>query len=93
MSGAARVSRIAILSIAVESPTADIKVLSSLAEKVIKKRLETVSGVGQVTLVGLARREIQVLLDRDAPGQEDLIDDTPPEEPAEEPAEAAGAPG
>ena len=54
-----------IVSVAVESATADIKVLSSLAEKVIKKRFETVSGVGQVTLVGLARREIQVLLDRD----------------------------
>jgi len=54
-----------ILSIAVESQTADIKVLSSLAEKLIKKRFETVPGVGQVTLVGVARREIQVLLDRD----------------------------
>jgi HAE1 family hydrophobic/amphiphilic exporter-1 len=54
-----------IVSVAVESATADIKVLSSIAEKVIKKRIETVSGVGQVTLVGLARREIQVFLDRD----------------------------
>ena len=55
----------AIVSVAVESTSADIKALSSIAEKVIKKRVETVSGVGQVTLVGLARREIQVLLDRD----------------------------
>jgi HAE1 family hydrophobic/amphiphilic exporter-1 len=54
-----------IVSIAVESQTADIKTLSSLAEKVIKKRIETVAGVGQVTLVGVARREIQMLLDRD----------------------------
>ena len=54
-----------IVSIAVESASADVKTLSSLAEKVIKKRFETVPGVGQVTLVGLARREIQVLLDRD----------------------------
>ncbi|MBZ5579035.1 MAG: efflux RND transporter permease subunit [Acidobacteriia bacterium] len=54
-----------IVSIAVESSSADIKVLSSIAEKVIKKRIETVSGVGQVTLVGLARREIEVFLDRD----------------------------
>lgn len=54
-----------IVSVAVESAAADIKVLSSAAEKVIKKRVETVSGVGQVTLVGLARREIQVFLDRD----------------------------
>jgi HAE1 family hydrophobic/amphiphilic exporter-1 len=54
-----------IVSVAVESASADIKVLSSIAEKVIKKRIETVSGVGQVTLVGLARREIQIYLDRD----------------------------
>ena len=45
--------------------TADIKTLSSLGEKVIKKRLETVSGVGQVNMVGLARREIQLLVDRE----------------------------
>ena len=54
-----------ILSVVVESETADIKTLSSLAEKVIKKRLENVSGVGQVTLVGLARREIQVFVETD----------------------------
>jgi HAE1 family hydrophobic/amphiphilic exporter-1 len=54
-----------VVSIAVESRSADIKTLSSLAEKVIKKRLELVQGVGQVNLVGLARREIQILIDRD----------------------------
>ena len=54
-----------IVSVALESASADIKVLSSAAEKIIKKRIETVSGVGQVTVVGLARREIQVFLDRD----------------------------
>jgi HAE1 family hydrophobic/amphiphilic exporter-1 len=52
-----------IISVAVESKQAGIKTLSSLAEKVIKKRLETVPGVGQVTLVGLARREIQIYVD------------------------------
>ena len=54
-----------VVSLAVESPTADVKTLSSLAEKVIKKRLETVSGVGQVNLIGEARREIQILIDRE----------------------------
>ncbi len=54
-----------IVSVALESATADVKVLSSLAEKTVKKRLETVQGVGQVNLVGLARREIQILIDRD----------------------------
>ena len=52
-----------VISVAVESPTADIRALSSLAEKIIKRRLETVPGVGQVNLVGLARREIQILVD------------------------------
>ena len=54
-----------VLSIAVESQTEDAKRLSSIAEKIIKKRLEMVSGVGQVNLVGLARREVQILLDRE----------------------------
>ena len=54
-----------IVSIAVESSTADIKALSSIAEKVIKKRLETISGVGQVTIVGRAKREIEILVDRE----------------------------
>ena len=58
-------SAMPIVSVAVESPTADVKTLSSLAEKVLKKRLENVPGVGQVTLVGLARREVQVLVDRE----------------------------
>ncbi|MBZ5582558.1 MAG: efflux RND transporter permease subunit [Acidobacteriia bacterium] len=56
---------IPVISLAVESATADIKTISSLAEKTIQKRLETVPGVGQVNLIGLARREIQVFLDRD----------------------------
>ncbi len=55
----------AVVSVAVESQTADIKTLSTIAEKIIKRRIETVPGVGQVNLVGLARREIQVFLDRD----------------------------
>ncbi len=58
-------SALPVVSVAVESPTADIKTLSSLAEKVLKRRLETVPGVGQVNLIGLARREIQVLVDRE----------------------------
>jgi len=53
-----------VISVAIESPTAGIRDLSSLAEKTIKRRLETVPGVGQVNLVGLARREIQVFVDR-----------------------------
>jgi HAE1 family hydrophobic/amphiphilic exporter-1 len=54
-----------VISVAVESSTADIKTLSSLAEKTLKKRLENVAGVGQVTLVGLARREVQVFVNKE----------------------------
>jgi hypothetical protein len=54
-----------IVSVAVESPIADIQALSSLAEKVIQKRLENVPGVGRVNLVGPSRREIQILVDRE----------------------------
>jgi len=42
-------SALPVVSVAVESPTADIKMLSSLAEKILKKRLETLPGEqGQV---------------------------------------------
>jgi HAE1 family hydrophobic/amphiphilic exporter-1 len=54
-----------IVSIAIESRTAGIKAISSIAEKTIQKRLENVPGVGQVNLIGLARREIQILVDRE----------------------------
>lgn len=60
-----RIEDIPILSIAILSPTLDAKALTTLTEKVIKKRLENISGVGQVRLVGEARREIQILVDRD----------------------------
>ncbi|MBI1983619.1 MAG: efflux RND transporter permease subunit, partial [Acidobacteria bacterium] len=60
-----RVEELPILSIAVLSPTLDAKALTTLAEKVLKRRLENISGVGQVRLVGAARREIHILLDRD----------------------------
>jgi len=54
-----------VISVAVESQTADIKTLSTLAEKVLKKRLENIPGVGQVNLIGLARREVQINVDRE----------------------------
>ncbi|MCX6618635.1 MAG: efflux RND transporter permease subunit, partial [Acidobacteria bacterium] len=54
-----------IVSVAVTSPTRDRKALTLLAEKVIKRRFENVSGVGAVHLVGPARREVQLLLERE----------------------------
>ena len=60
-----RIEELPILSIVVLSPTLDAKALTTLAEKILKRRLENISGVGQVRLVGAARREIHILLDRD----------------------------
>jgi HAE1 family hydrophobic/amphiphilic exporter-1 len=60
-----RIEELPILSVVVLSPTLDAKALTTLAEKVLKRRLENISGVGQVRLVGAARREIHILLDRD----------------------------
>ena len=60
-----RIEELPILSIVVLSPALDAKALTTLSEKVLKRRLENISGVGQVRLVGAARREIHILLDRD----------------------------
>jgi hydrophobic/amphiphilic exporter-1 (mainly G- bacteria), HAE1 family len=52
-----------IVSLSVTSPKLSPKELTSLAEKVIKKRLENIEGVGSVKIVGGQRREIQIILD------------------------------
>ncbi len=52
-----------ILSLSVASPQLSPKQLTSLAEKVITKRLENIQGVGSLKIIGGQRREIQVLLD------------------------------
>ncbi|MBP1622626.1 MAG: efflux pump, family, inner and outer membrane protein [Acidobacteria bacterium] len=52
-----------IVSLSVSSPKLSHKELTSLAEKVIRKRLENIEGVGSLKIVGGQRREIQVYLD------------------------------
>jgi HAE1 family hydrophobic/amphiphilic exporter-1 len=54
-----------IISLSVTSPKLTPKQLTTLTEKVIKKRLENIEGVGSITIVGGQRREVQVLLDAD----------------------------
>jgi hydrophobic/amphiphilic exporter-1 (mainly G- bacteria), HAE1 family len=54
-----------ILQIAV-SGDLPLRDLTKIADEQIKERLESVSGVGQVQLVGGADREIQIVLDPDA---------------------------
>jgi HAE1 family hydrophobic/amphiphilic exporter-1 len=51
-----------IASVAVTSPTRSLRDLTTLADQVVKKRLENVAGVGQATLVGGLMREIRVAL-------------------------------
>jgi HAE1 family hydrophobic/amphiphilic exporter-1 len=58
-------SALPIVSVAVTSPVRDRKALTTMAEKIIKRRFENVAGVGAVLLVGPARREVQLLLERE----------------------------
>lgn len=51
-----------IVSLSVSSPELSPKELTSLTEKVIKKRLENIEGVGSLKIVGGQRREIQIFL-------------------------------
>ena len=52
-----------VVSVAVTSAERPLRELTTLADQVIKKRLENVGGVGQATLVGGVKREIKVFLD------------------------------
>ena len=51
-----------VLFVAVES-TRPIREITELADKKIRQALENISGVGQVTIVGGRKRQIQVYLD------------------------------
>jgi len=53
-----------VLSIGVDAPGLSPQAATTYADKVIKKRLESVRGVGSVALVGESTREIQVVVDR-----------------------------
>jgi len=53
-----------VVSISVNAPGLAPQAATEIADKTIKKRLETVAGVGAVNLVGESTREIQVVVDR-----------------------------
>jgi hydrophobic/amphiphilic exporter-1 (mainly G- bacteria), HAE1 family len=53
-----------IVSIGVDAPGLTPQAATTFADKVIKRRLENVRGVGSVALVGESTREIQVVVDR-----------------------------
>jgi len=51
-----------VASLTLRSPTRSPRELTTLADQVVRKRIENVRGVGQVTIVGGVEREVQVLL-------------------------------
>jgi HAE1 family hydrophobic/amphiphilic exporter-1 len=51
-----------VISLAVQSPARDARELTTLAEQVVKRRIENARGVGRVSVVGGVRREVQVVL-------------------------------
>lgn len=51
-----------IISLAVTSPQKGLRELTTLTDQVIKKRVENVRGVGQATIVGGLKREVQIYL-------------------------------
>jgi HAE1 family hydrophobic/amphiphilic exporter-1 len=53
-----------IVSVSVNAPGLEPQAATEIADKLVKKRLETVAGVGAVNLVGESTREIQVVVDR-----------------------------
>ena len=54
-----------IVSVAINAPALTPRAVSDIADKLVKRRLENVPGVGAVNLVGEAKREIQVVVDRE----------------------------
>ncbi len=52
----------AVVSIAIQSEKRSPRELTTLADQVVKRRLENARGVGRVTLVGGVKREVQIYL-------------------------------
>lgn len=52
-----------IVSLAIRSAHLPPKELTTLADRRIKRRIENISGVGKVQLVGASKREVQILID------------------------------
>ncbi|UJW77545.1 efflux RND transporter permease subunit [Rhizobium sp. SL42] len=52
-----------ILSIAISSTSLDVPALTTVADQRVVRQLTTISGVGQVTLIGAQKRQIEVSID------------------------------
>jgi HAE1 family hydrophobic/amphiphilic exporter-1 len=53
-----------ILSVGIDAPGLTPQAATTFADKIVKRRIENVRGVGSVALVGESTREIQVVVDR-----------------------------
>ena len=51
-----------VISLSLRAPSKSVRELTTLADQIIKKRIENAKGVGQVNIVGGVKREIQILL-------------------------------
>jgi hydrophobic/amphiphilic exporter-1 (mainly G- bacteria), HAE1 family len=51
-----------IMSLALQSETRSARDITSLADQVVKRRLENARGVGRITIVGGVKREVQIYL-------------------------------
>jgi HAE1 family hydrophobic/amphiphilic exporter-1 len=54
-----------IVSVAVESPSRSLRELTTLADEIVLKRIQTIRGVGSATIVGGVKRQVEVQLKPD----------------------------
>lgn len=52
-----------ILYIAVRAPEKNVAEITDIADRIVKRRLETVNGVGQAVIIGGRKRQVNVLVD------------------------------
>ncbi len=52
-----------VLFVALRAPGRDVREVTDVADRVVRRRLETVSGVGKATLIGGRKRQIDVQVD------------------------------
>ncbi|MDX2014373.1 MAG: efflux RND transporter permease subunit [Myxococcaceae bacterium] len=52
-----------VLYVALRAEGKDVKEVTDIADRVVRRRLESVNGVGQVTLLGARKRQVNVLVD------------------------------
>jgi len=54
-----------VLTLAISARNADVRAVTEFADKIVRRELESTNGVGQVTLIGGRKRQINVWIDPD----------------------------